>query len=306
MTKRLALFILLLLAAPASAQQVVLTPYPTDGTYDVQTSILMDMTITIEPEELTAETMEAAAQEQKVSNEMKRYSTLNVVSQDGGHMIRFVDDRIVVNVASPMSPTPMTFDSDSPEGANPQLAAAAVTVGVPMEVMVKGDETTFINRDESLDTLVGNVPDGETRELQRSLIESTTANAQLLLLNNVGGLLPAGSVSVGDTWEVVVPSTMSGADADMVGTMTVTAIDGDLVTFGGPLTMSGDMTMNGLTARISGDGTTQMTFDRMTGTSTSTTEMNLRATAAMPAEAGMDGDIMIQMGMTTSETRTLR
>ncbi len=55
------------------------------------------------------------------------------------------------------------------------------------------------------------------------------ANAQLMLLSTVGGMLPPGAVSVGDTWEVVVPSTMNGIDADMTGAMTVTAIDGDLV-----------------------------------------------------------------------------
>ncbi len=306
MTKRIALFALLLAAVPASAQQVTLTPYPTDGTYDVETSILMDMTISIEPEELTAETMEMAAQEQKVSNEMMRYSTLGVTSQDGGHALRFVNDRIVVNAMSPMSPTPMTYDSDSPEGGNPQLAAAAITIGVPMEVMVKGEETTFTNRDEYIDTLLGSLPEGETREMQRAMIESTMIDAQITTLKNVGGLLPAGSVAVGDSWDIVVPMTMSGTDADMIGTMTITSIDGDMVAFGGPLSMSGSMTMNGLVARISGDGTTQMTFDRTTGTSTNTTQMDMNATASMPAEAGMDGDIMMRMNMTTTETRTLR
>lgn len=306
MTKRLALFVLLLVAVPASAQQVVLTPYPTDGTYDVQTSLMLDMTITIEPEELTAETMEAASQEQKMVNEVMRYGTLEVVAEGDGHALRYVEDRIVLNVTTPMSPTPMSFDSDSPEGANPQLAAAGAAVGVPMEVLVIDGESTFANRDEYLDTLVGDVPDEETREMQRSLIESTMANAQLAMLGNVGGLLPPGSVAVGDAWDVVIPTAMAGADADMTGTMTVTSIDGDEITFGGPLAMAGTMTMNGIVARMNGSGTTQMTFDRITGASTSATDMDLTATAAMPAAAGMAGDIMIRMDMTTNETRTLR
>ncbi len=61
-----------------------------------------------------------------------------------------------------------------------------------------------------------------------------------------------------------------------------------------------------IVARISGDGTTQMTFDRAKGTSESTTQMDLPATAPMPAAAGMEGELMIQMDMTSTEARTLR
>jgi hypothetical protein len=306
MIARFSLLVLLAAAPLASAQTVTLTPFPADGTFDTFTSIVMDMTIGVEPTELTPETMEAAAQKQEVTNTAERYGTLTIESVAGGHALRLVEDRVVVEAVSPLMPAPMRYDSDSPDGANPQLAAAGIAIGVPMELSTTGGELTLTNRDAYLDALVGDVPDEETRALQRSMLESTLVDAQVAALAGMQALLPTEAVSVGDTWRIAIPTALSGVEGQMTGEMTVTSIDGDVVRFSGPVEMSGTISQAGFSGRLSGSGTSENTFNVRTGASESTSVMTLSALAPLPAEAGMDGDIAITMEATTISRQTPR
>lgn len=306
MLARTPLLLALLIAPLASAQTVTLTPYPADGTFDVYSSLTMDMTITVEPDELTPETMEAASQQQEVVNAAERYGTLEVESVGGGHALRYVEDRVVVEATSPLLPAPMRYDSDAPDGASPQLAAAGMTVGVPMELTASADGLAFANRDAYLDALVGEVPDEQLRAQQRAALEAALVDAQVAALAGTADLLPAGPVGVGDTWDVAVPSAMPGVAAEMTGTMTVTAVDGTGVTFQGPVALAGTMTQMGATGSLRGEGTLVTTLDTATGASESTSEMALSASVAAPAAAGVEGTIQVAMDVTSVNRRSPR